>query len=264
MPAASSSSTSCQRLAWREPGRVGVGQLVDQQQRGLPHEAASRSNSSSTRPRYSSGGGGRRLEPPSRRRGLGAAVGLDHADHDSRPAARCARAASSIAKVLPTPGATPKKILSWPRRARSSSAWTRRSSSSGSGRESVMSLKIRGGGAVRQSMLSSAMLSRSTLTRGSPKNPNCRPSVCASSSSRDRARGRRRAHAPRAPPAARRWRARCADRAPTPTRSTMSDGTCPRRPVLLRPRASTAPAISVSASLRSVGPLLVPADAVAS
>ena len=34
MPAASSSSTSCHRLAWRDPGRVGVGELVDQDQLG--------------------------------------------------------------------------------------------------------------------------------------------------------------------------------------------------------------------------------------
>ena len=45
---------------------------------------------------------------------------------------------------------------------------------------------------------------------------------------------------------------------------TMSDGICPRSAPSSSHGLLHAPAISVSASFRSVGPLLVPADAVAS
>jgi hypothetical protein len=44
------------------------------------------------------------------------------------------RAASSIVYVLPTPGAKPKKMVSFPRAEVCSSSRTRASSSSGSGR----------------------------------------------------------------------------------------------------------------------------------
>src|SRR5262249_788335 len=46
--------------------------------------------------------------------------------------------------------------------------------------------------------LSSAMLRRSTLTRGSPKKPNCRPCTRASTSARTRAESTPRARATRA------------------------------------------------------------------
>src|SRR3989442_1452179 len=52
----------------------------------------------------------------------------------STPSSRCSRAASSIAYVLPTPAAAPKKTFSLPRRRRTSSSWTRARSASGSGR----------------------------------------------------------------------------------------------------------------------------------
>ena len=39
MPASSSSSTSCQRFSFREPGHVGVGELVDEHQlRSAPQD----------------------------------------------------------------------------------------------------------------------------------------------------------------------------------------------------------------------------------
>src|SRR5262249_28157052 len=47
------------------------------------------------------------------------------------------RATSSMAYVLPTPGAAPKNTVSLPRLARACSSCTRRSSSSGSGREAA-------------------------------------------------------------------------------------------------------------------------------
>src|SRR5690349_7446422 len=57
----------------------------------------------------------------------------------SRFKSRSVRAASSIAYVLPTPGAAPKKTVSLPRRSLRSSASTWRSSSSGSRRPSLIS-----------------------------------------------------------------------------------------------------------------------------
>ena len=92
-------STSCQRLAWREPGRVGVGQLVDEQQAAAGAPArASRSNSASVVPRYSTARRGRTSRPSSERRGLGAAVRLDaRRPRRRRPARAQPARASSIA-----------------------------------------------------------------------------------------------------------------------------------------------------------------------
>ena len=70
--------------------------------------------------------------------------------------------------------------------------------------------------------------------------------------------------APPGPPVPPRWPARCGDRAPSRTPSPCPTECGPARPRPPAPPAPPAPAISVSASLRSVGPLLVPAEAVAS
>ncbi|MCY1531646.1 hypothetical protein D9M68_668770 [compost metagenome] len=51
MPAASSSCTSCQRLAWREPGALVWASSSTSSTAGLRARAASRSNSASVRPR---------------------------------------------------------------------------------------------------------------------------------------------------------------------------------------------------------------------
>src|ERR1017187_5040520 len=52
----------------------------------------------------------------------------------SRPAASSRRAASSMAKVLPTPGHMPRKTLSLPRFFAASSRWSELNSASGLGR----------------------------------------------------------------------------------------------------------------------------------
>src|SRR5437868_6289787 len=52
----------------------------------------------------------------------------------SAPSAARLRASSSMAKVLPTPGAAPKKTFSFPRRRGDSDCWTFASRASGSGR----------------------------------------------------------------------------------------------------------------------------------
>ncbi len=53
--------------------------------------------------------------PCEQRLGFLAAVGLDHADDDIDAFLVRACAAESISKVLPTPGAAPRKIFSRPR-----------------------------------------------------------------------------------------------------------------------------------------------------
>ena len=96
MPASSSSSTSCQRLGWREPGDVGVRELVDQQQRRLARERGVevelRQRAVAVRHLLQR----QALEAGEQRLGLGAAVRLDDADHARRcrRLARAARAAS--------------------------------------------------------------------------------------------------------------------------------------------------------------------------
>src|SRR4029077_5608719 len=56
----------------------------------------------------------------------------------STPSRRLARASSSMAYVLPTPGEAPKKIFSRPRPARRSCSRTWASNASGSGRRSLI------------------------------------------------------------------------------------------------------------------------------
>src|ERR1035438_3599944 len=72
----------------------------------------------------------------------------------SRPAANSRRAASSIAKVLPTPAHMPKKTFSRPRRWRASSRWSAASKASGFGRRSsVIILGSRAGSAISRNQL---------------------------------------------------------------------------------------------------------------
>ena len=82
MPASSSSSTSCQRLGWREPGDVGVRELVDENERRPACERAVEIELAQhplavahflQRQHFETGG--QRLR-------LGTAVGLDDADDD--------------------------------------------------------------------------------------------------------------------------------------------------------------------------------------
>ena len=81
---------------------------------------------------------------------------------------------------------------------------------------------------------SSARLSSSTLTPGSPRKPSERPSVWSSIELVHLGERDARAPARRGAPAGGRWRPRCAGRARTPTRS-------PRRPAPPRPRRARSP-----------------------
>ena len=67
-------------LGVSQPGGVGVGQLIDEEQLGCRARAASRSNSRSLTPRYSTSSGGQHLQPLEQRLGLRPAVRLDVAD----------------------------------------------------------------------------------------------------------------------------------------------------------------------------------------
>ena len=110
MPAASSSSTSCQRLGWREPGDVGVRELVDEHQRRAARERGVEIELVSVRPSCQAiFARGRTSRPVQQRLGFRAAVRLD-ARRRRRPAPRVAARAPrvSIAYVLPTPADAPK------------------------------------------------------------------------------------------------------------------------------------------------------------
>src|SRR6266511_3655692 len=142
MLASSSSAASCQRFAWRAPGALVWASSSRRSSPGFRVRAASRSNSRSCTPRYSTARGATRSSPSAR-----AAVSARpwvsiQPMTTSLPSARLARAASSIAYVLPTPGEAPKKIFSRPR-LRPSSAARRRRRASGSGRCSAIFAWVR-------------------------------------------------------------------------------------------------------------------------
>ena len=94
MPASRSSSTSCQRFAWRAPGRVRVGELVERAAAPAGGRGPRRGRTRARRtPRYSTSRARQPLAGPrARRRRLGAPVGLDPADHDVGALGASARA----------------------------------------------------------------------------------------------------------------------------------------------------------------------------
>ncbi len=97
-PASSSSSTSCQRLAWREPGALVWASSSTSISAGRRASAASRSNSAQRGAAVLDRPARQDLQAAQQRLGLGAPVRLDLADHARRrPAPRCSRAASSMA-----------------------------------------------------------------------------------------------------------------------------------------------------------------------
>ncbi len=170
------------------------------------------------RGRLAAGRGSRRCRPP-------------------RPVPRrcSSRARASMAYVLPTPGAAPRKMVSRPAPSRCSSpinasacCWR-----TASLRESLMRAlcPCRRTAAWRQrascdACASSARLSSSTLTRGAPSTPKLAGSVCAATSAVDLGPGQSACRAPLAPPApARRDGERCGS-SPLPDCVTSSAGTC--------------------------------------
>ena len=82
MPASSSSTTSCQRLAWREPGALVCASSSTRISAGRRASAASRSNSASVRAAVLDRPARQDLEAAQQRLGLGAPVRLDAADDD--------------------------------------------------------------------------------------------------------------------------------------------------------------------------------------
>src|SRR5262245_57776109 len=137
MPAASSSSTSCQRLACREPEALVWASSSTRINVGRRARAPSRSRSRIIDPRYSTVRLGR-TSRPWRRASVSTRPWVStKPTTTSTPSSRCSRAASSMAYVLPTPAAAPKNTFSLPRRRRASSSWTRTRSASGSGRAST-------------------------------------------------------------------------------------------------------------------------------
>ena len=169
IPASSSSSTSCQRFGVARAGRVRVRELVDEDEPRLARERAVEIElARASIPRCSHLRRGSISRPMTSAPGVVAPVRLDDADDDValRDPARV-RAASSIAYVLPTPGAAPKKMTSLPRFARRLFLLRTRARNSSGSRRGVAH------GGIRRATLasSSARFNASTFTRGSPRMP---------------------------------------------------------------------------------------------
>src|SRR6266545_596513 len=142
MPASTSSRTSSQRLEWREPSALLWASSSTRMTDGRRARAASRSNSLSVVPRYGTWRGGR-ISSPSRRDSVSARPWLSTTPTTtSTPSALRSRADSSIAKVLPTPAAAPKKSLRRPRDFRVSSSFALARRASGSGRLPVTGIHL--------------------------------------------------------------------------------------------------------------------------
>ena len=121
-------------------GRVGVGELVDQDDGRPPAEGAVEVELGQRGAAILERLPRKDLQPGQERVGLGPPVGLDVARRPRRRRRRAARARPPASRTsFPTPAAAPKNTFSLPRRARASSSLTRARSASGSGRYSLMS-----------------------------------------------------------------------------------------------------------------------------
>jgi hypothetical protein len=97
-PASSSSSTSCQRFGWREPGALVCASSSTSSSPGRRAQRGVEVELLELRPRGAPRRRGSTSEPVEQRAGLAATVGLDHADHHVLALGRAAAcAASSIA-----------------------------------------------------------------------------------------------------------------------------------------------------------------------
>ena len=175
-PASSSSWTSCQRFGCRLSGALVWASSSPTISLGLRSSAASRSNSSSVRPRYSIL---RRAGPRALRRARSSRRG-----HGSRRARRRhRRLRSSGARVLPhgvglaDAGPAPRKTFSRPSLPAERRQKRVRIRASVSGRLIGPSELVGRHDAFNPS---SAKFSRKTLTLGSPINPKARPSIALS------------------------------------------------------------------------------------
>ena len=172
IPASSSSSTSCQRFSFRDPGTFVCASSSTSATSGLRARIASTSISSNVVPRYSIVRRGTTSRSPICAAGLLATVGLDDADDDVRAAV-----------AAPPPLAEHRERLADARRRAEVDA-------EGAARPCALVDPI-------QRSASSARLSARTLTRGSPMNPSVRSCVCSSTSSSTRASSSPRARATR-------------------------------------------------------------------
>ena len=174
-------------------GRVGVRELVDEEQRRLARERGVEVELLELRARGTRPAArGSSSRPSEQRRGLGAAVGLDDADDDVDAVWRdqvARRLEHRVGLADARRGAEEDLQL------RRAGALPPRPAPARAGRRDRPSI-ARSSVAVRSTSLlapgraaSSARLSRSTLTRGSPRMPSVRPSTCASTSARTRGVG---------------------------------------------------------------------------
>ena len=108
MPASRISSTSCQRFSLREPGHVGVGQLVDQGHLGAPGQHGVDVHLLEALAPVLEGPAGEDLEVTDLGGGVGPAVGLDDGDHDVGAALVAAPALVEHGEGLAHAGAAPR------------------------------------------------------------------------------------------------------------------------------------------------------------
>ena len=199
MPASSSSSTSCQRLRWREPGAFVCASSSTSSRLRLARQGRVEVELLQRAPAVLELLARQHLEAPS-------TSGPSRSGRASPRARRrrrrlCSftrsRATCSMRYVLPTPGAKPKKTFSFAARAALLLAATRR-------KERV------GIGSAEGSFIVTVVHFRGTAVEGEveakhvdarlAEDPQLRPSVCASTSRVHEALRRGRVHAPRAPP----------------------------------------------------------------
>ncbi len=160
MPAASSSCTSCQRLAWRLPGALVCASSSTSAKAGAHASRPSRSISSRVTPRYWLRSMGCCNKPAS------SASVSPRPWVSTTPATTCtpwrcwACAACSMAKVLPTPGAAPRNTFSRPRPVRG-----RVANNASARAESLMFHPL-----LLLASFSRARFNASTLTTGGPIN----------------------------------------------------------------------------------------------
>ena len=248
-------------------GRVRVGELVDEESAGCRASAASRSNSSSVVPAVLDGIARENLEPLDRAPSVSARPCVSTTPTTTSTPCAPLRARGLQHRVgLAHAGRGAEEDLQLPAAARSSSS---RDALRAAPRDRVASVMR-----SDHSGLSGARIAQAVEREIEEQHVDARlaeeperaaPRCAAATSARTRSASRPRARATRGDLESRVARARCAGRAPTRTRSPGRPAPCASHGAVRRDRAvDRAARSSVSASLRSVGPLLVPADAVAS
>ena len=176
IPAARSSSTSSQRLAWREPGAQVCASSSTTHTSGARASTASTSSSVSAVPAVVEDRAGQHLEALEQLGGAGPSVGLDEPDDDVGAPLEAAAGLVQRGVGLADAG----------RRAEVDAQFTARRGDRIGGHLVILHRtpsRIPGAAGARDA------LSSGTFTRGSPRTPSVRPSVASATSARTRSSG---------------------------------------------------------------------------